>query len=279
MAIHLPFSPVSPTRERSSRAVRAGGRQRVAGFLAALLFEALIVLALLTIGSRALEEPSEPTVPMQSFDLLEPASEAEARPAQPREARPSEQRPVTVQTPTDQSPAPATVTPQPVPIRPVPDPILPIIPMTRKDMTASDLARRPAGPPAPAARVAGPAAPPGAPDTQVVEGSGPNGERLYAASWYREPSEGELRGYLSTAQGPGWATIACRTVPDYRIEDCVAVGEYPQGSQIARAALAAAWQFRVRPPRIGGQSQVGEWVRIRIEYGTRRRNSWEKVQG
>ncbi|MBL0916210.1 MAG: hypothetical protein IBJ13_12080, partial [Sphingopyxis sp.] len=102
-------------------------------------------------------------------------------------------------------------------------------------------------------------------------GTAPNGEPLYAAAWYREPSDGELRGYLSTASGPGWGLIACRTVADFRVEDCVGLDEYPSGSQITRAVLAAAWQFRVRPPRIGGQSQVGAWVRIRIDYGTGRR--------
>lgn len=107
-------------------------------------------------------------------------------------------------------------------------------------------------------------------DTEQV-GTAPNGEPLYAAAWYREPSNDELRGYLSTASGPGWGLIACRTAPDYRVEDCVGLDEYPSGSQINRAVLAAAWQFRVRPPRRGGQLLVGSWVRIRIDYGTRRR--------
>ncbi|MEQ8310831.1 MAG: hypothetical protein RIA72_09050 [Sphingopyxis sp.] len=102
-------------------------------------------------------------------------------------------------------------------------------------------------------------------------GTAPNGEPLYAAAWYREPTDGELRGYLSTADGPGWGLIACRTAPDYRVEDCVGLDEYPNGSQIARATLAAAWQFRVRPPRLGGKPMVGAWVRIRIDYGMRGR--------
>jgi protein TonB len=75
-----------------------------------------------------------------------------------------------------------------------------------------------------------------------------------------------LRGYLSTATSPGWGLIACRTAPDYRVEDCVGLDEYPQGSRITRAVLAAAWEFRVRPARLGGQPQIGSWVRIRIDY-------------
>ncbi len=118
-------------------------------------------------------------------------------------------------------------------------------------------------------------------DTERV-GTAPNGEPLYAAAWYREPSDGELRGYLSTADGPGWGLIACRTAPDFRVEDCVGLDEYPNGSQIMRAVLAAAWQFRVRPPRLGGKPMVGAWVRIRIDYGVRRRKagwSGERVRG
>ena len=101
-------------------------------------------------------------------------------------------------------------------------------------------------------------------DTKRV-GTASNGQPLYGARWVREPYDNELAGYLSTATGPGWGLIECRTVPGNRVEDCVALGEYPDGSNYARAVLAAAWQFQVYPPRIGGKSQVGTWVRIRIE--------------
>jgi protein TonB len=102
-------------------------------------------------------------------------------------------------------------------------------------------------------------------------GTAPNGEPLYAAAWYREPRDDQLRAYLSTATGPGWGLIACRTAPDYRVEDCVPLEEYPHGSQINRAILAAAWEFKVRPPRLGGRALVGSWVRIRIDYDIKRR--------
>ncbi|HTM95217.1 MAG TPA: hypothetical protein VL100_05310, partial [Croceibacterium sp.] len=101
-----------------------------------------------------------------------------------------------------------------------------------------------------------------------VVGTAPNGQPLYAAQWYREPTDQELGGYLSTAQ-PGWGLIACKTAPEYRVEDCVLLDEYPDGSNIGRATLAASWQFKVRPPRKGNRYLVGEWVRIRITYQMR----------
>ena len=96
---------------------------------------------------------------------------------------------------------------------------------------------------------------------------GPGGARLYNAEWYREPSRAELAGYIPPGHGAGeWATIACRTVEKFHVEDCQELDESPRGSGMARALRQAAWQFLVRPPRVDGKSQVGTWVRIHFDF-------------
>jgi protein TonB len=99
-------------------------------------------------------------------------------------------------------------------------------------------------------------------------GTAPDGQPLYAAEWYREPTNTELAGYLpkTMPDGGGWGIIACKTAPRFRVTDCVELGQGPAGSHLAGAVRQAAWQFLVRPPRIGGKSLVGEWVRIRVDY-------------
>ena len=104
------------------------------------------------------------------------------------------------------------------------------------------------------------------PDTAVV-GVAPDGSKLYAAEWQREPTDRELGFYLSKARysGPGsYGLIACRTAPRFKVEDCKAIGETP-GSGLGYAVVEAAWQFRVKPPRVDGEYQVGTWVQIRID--------------
>ena len=88
---------------------------------------------------------------------------------------------------------------------------------------------------------------------------------MYTAAWHREDHDNGLPGYLQTADRPSWALIACRIMPEYWVDDCAGLGEYPDGSHIQRSVHAAAWQFRLRPPRVGGVTKYGEWVRIRSD--------------
>lgn len=106
-----------------------------------------------------------------------------------------------------------------------------------------------------------------------VGGTAPDGSRLYNAEWYREPRDAEINGYMRPGQNPGrWAEIACRTIADYHVDSCQELDESPRGSGMARVLRQAAWQFLVRPPRINGKSMVGEWVRIRYNFISRKRD-------
>lgn len=261
--------------------IRETLRHRAPALAAALGLEVLLVLLLLSVVPNL--SPRDPVdMAMDVFDVTTkdatvPASPAAATPDQP-DTTASDPSPAD-SAPPPPSPAPSIDLPTPPAAAPIENPApapIPWIELNREQMASADVARRTPAPATPAApgRSYGPQLPRGVAaaqsgDTPRVEGSGPNGEPLYAAAWYREPYDDELRGYLSTARGPGWGLIMCRTVADFRVADCVALGESPQGSNIARAVLAAAWQFRVRPPRIGGRTQVGEWVRIRIDYSNR----------
>lgn len=237
-----------------------GLRRRAAGIALALLLEVGLLLLLLTLGRSAMgDREAADSLTTVDFAPEPPAPDA---PPEPDEAA----APSALPRPQPQ-PQPDVPTP---PVPPPPPPAAVIAPQTQ-----------PAPPPAaeaPRIRAvvrgdqSGPAGPPNRPrsgDSERV-GTASNGEPLYAARWYREPYPEELRGYLSTAGGPGWALINCRTVASFRVEDCELVDEYPSGSQMGRAVLAAAWQFRVRPPQVGGRVMVGSWVRIRITYDLKR---------
>ena len=249
--------PATPFAER----FRTGAGRRTLGLGLTLLIEGLLLLVLLTLGVQQepeVEEVRTTVISIRADAVSEEAPEQRrSEPEQRTEARPETQRPLPGEPSPPQPAEPVAATPAAPPA---------IVPM--------DWQLRPANPLRQSARPAAPARPPYGPpdvrsaamrDTERV-GTAPNGEPLYAASWFREPDDAMLRAYLSGARGPGYGLIACRTAPDFRVEDCVALEEYPTGSNINRSVLAAAWEFRVRPPRRGGQVLVGSWVRIRITY-------------
>ena len=239
---------------------------RATGIVFALLAELVLVLALLTLGSGVqLTQPKTRSLVSINIEQEKKPIPKEFLKAAPGTSHQSIAAAQPVAGPVMPSPA------APVPV-PSPTPAFAIIPVSQNQLAAADIRNLPK--PGAITAVAGkgnygPARPGDSGDTKSV-GTAPNGQPLYAAAWYREPYDSELAGYLSTADGPGWALIACRTVPDFRVEDCVGLDEYPNGSNLERSVLAAAWQFRVRPPRLGGVQKYGEWVRIRIDYGIKR---------
>lgn len=256
----LTLHPASP----DANLLNIGAGRRTLAIGLAIVIAGLMLFLLLAFGVG--DQPEKTATPisvitLEAAEIPEDAPEPGPAASEKAETRPSPPAPVRNEPPPtlplpSQVTEPSPASPPPVAAERLPTPTTPTIGV-----------RPPNG------QVYGPpnrGGSPSAGDTARV-GTAPNGEPLYAAAWYREPSDDELRGFLSTASGPGWGLIACRTAPDYRVEDCVGLDEYPNGSQITRAVLAAAWQFRVRPPRLGGKPMVGAWVRIRIDYGIKRR--------
>ena len=257
----LQLSPVPATPYVKLLSIGAG--RRTFAISLAVLITGILLFMLLSFGPEPEPDNKEETVSVVSLKATEFAEETNS--PEPEQAK---ERPASPQPDEPLPPEPAEPRP-PRAVEPMPPPPLPMPAERPPSPAPPQNVVRPSG-----GRVYGPPDTGGpsrsSGDSEQV-GTAPNGEPLYAATWYREPSNDELRGYLSTASGPGWGLIACRTAPDYRVEDCVGLDEYPNGSQINRAALAAAWQFKVRPPRRGGQLLIGSWVRIRIDYGIKRR--------
>ncbi|MGI8705658.1 MAG: hypothetical protein ACR2JJ_07670 [Sphingomicrobium sp.] len=226
-------------------------RRRATGLALALAVNLLLLLALLTLGVFR-PEPDVPS-PGLTVNFLPDSTIAAARPKTADVVKPA--APVLPALPVRPPPAVS------LPARPViesaiePERPLAMIELSKHDYAAADIGKLPRA-----------SAGSGASANSEEVGRGPNGETLYAAEWARKPTAAELGGYLPKNAPDGWGLIACKTIPQNRVDDCIELGSHPRGSQLSRAVRQAAWQFRVRPPRRNGRSMVGEWVSIRIEY-------------
>ncbi len=250
----------------------ASQRRKLTSLGIALGIEALILLLLLTLGAQmAGRKDAKPAVTrFTAIELAAPpaaepppadAAEATDAPVTPTAPEPVPRPPFSLNPTASQQAAPPPPPEQPKPA-PSPTPHAPARPKSTigaKIDPSRNYGPVDSGNP----RMAG--------DSERV-GTMPNGEPLYAARWYREPTDSELAGYLSTAKPPGYGLIACKVVEGYYVEDCQLLSESPQGSMIGRSAMAASWQFRVRPARLGGREQFGTWVRIRIDYTVGKRS-------
>ncbi|GAA0274789.1 hypothetical protein GCM10009127_14200 [Alteraurantiacibacter aestuarii] len=241
--------------------------ERAVGMVLALVLEALLILLIVMMGRTGFQ-PAGSDSSIASFDVSQAAEQA---PAQEEQAatQPAVQVPATPseQTPDSQLPPPAPTLERALSVNPVGPPVVTLTPEEFASTDISNLPRR--RPDAPSGPAYGPPAPAANPADSQVVGTAPDGSPMYGARWYQEPTDQEMAGYLSTANPGSWALIACKTAPGWRVEDCVGLEEYPTGSNLQRAVLAAAWQFQVRPPRRGNASLVGSWVRIRITYDRR----------
>ena len=229
--------------------------RRAVGFVLALALNLLLILALLGIsGYRPVAIKDDGGTLIFDIARQDQAAAPQPKPEQQRRKQePQRERPTL--------PPPEIILPVKPTITPPPTDKLEMVELTKPELESTDqaMANRSAPTPAEGTGRGG--------DTAIV-GTGPRGETLYAAEWLREPTDQEMGFYLTPniVGAGGYGLIACKTYPRFRVDDCYAIESYPKTSQIARAALKATWQFKVRPPRKNGQPMIGEWVSIRIDY-------------
>ena len=232
--------------ESSSDWRRPSARQRAKAIGLTLAAELIFVLLLLGLVPSVVEKFEAPGQPI-TFDLAPPAPQAKAPERKAKAADASKA-------------APAKRPPIALPVPKVPLPKSPLVELSKEDFAAADISkfgsRSDSGEPSAAA---------------MGPGEGPGGARLFNAEWVVEPTHAELAGYMPNGAEPGSsAEIACKTIENYRVENCRLLSESPMGSGLAQAMRQAAWQFKVRPPRIDGKPLIGAWVRIHFDFGKKR---------
>lgn len=208
-----------------------------------LLAELLFLLMLLGLGPASWSDRKDKAKPTEVTFLPEEAAPVHEQAAPEAAAR------------TVPKPKPITIVP---PIPPTPLAKSPYLKLSHEDYAAADISKL------------GSAGGHGSAThgtSSASVGVGPGGATLYQAEWFRRPTDAELNGYMTKSVDPGsWAEVACKTIPDNRVENCQALDESPPGSGLARAIRQAGWQFRIRPPRVDGKPLVGTWVLVHIDF-------------
>ena len=231
--------------------------RRGAAIVLALIIHALLILMLLRLAPMVQRRVDVPPRPISFQMLPEPQvrgeKEKSKKPsggAAPRAAAAAKPKaPVVDITPPDL----------------VPEPKLNMIILTKEEYAASDLAKL--GTRNKGGGAAGTAGVGTGRGSTYGPGEGPGGMQLVDADWYRRPTDAELSTYMPPGmRTTGYGLVACQTAEDNQVENCRELGESPPGSKLARAVRLAAWQFRVRAPKVNGRPQIGAWVRIRIDY-------------
>ena len=251
----------------SSIETRGSTRRRSAAFVLTVIAHILIILLLLRLAPPSVVKPEERRDPV-TFQL---APDQATPTPEKRTPSPTKQKRASGGSPQRAAPrvASAQAPPAPPTSPPPPPPIKMLGGMEMFD--AADISKMPSHPDDQLAGGDGGSGSGKGKDSGSVygPGEGPGGERLYKVEWYRRPTDAELNGYLKSPPPPNsWARIACRMIENYQVENCRALSESPVGSGLARAMRQAAWQFRVRPPRVGGKQILGGWVEIDIQFNS-----------
>ena len=246
--------------QQSSYSNHASFRSRLTSFLLALAIVALVVFMLIELGIV-------PSIKLEKNDLITVTTLGGSKNAKVKTVSVKRGAKKASTTATKTTTAPKVVTPPPK----VPPPPIPwnVIPLTKDEFAQSDISTKPARA---ATQAPGDDGSNGNDDkdsgSTYGPGEGPGGERLYNAEWFIRPTDAEMAFYMPKSGPPeGYGDVACRTIPNFRVEDCHELGETP-GSGFARAVRQAAWQFRIRPPRKGGVPMIGAWVRIHYTFET-----------
>lgn len=247
--------------QQSSYSNHASFRSRLTSFVIALAAAALVVLMLIELGVV-------PSVKLDQKDLITVTTLGGSKTAEVKTVTVKRSSKSASAKTTKAVKTPTVVTPPPK----VPPPPIPwnVIPLTKDEFAQSDISTKPTRA---ATQAPGDDGSNGNDDSKdsgstYGPGAGPGGEHLYNAEWYTRPTDAQMAFYMPKSGPPeGYGDVACRTIPDFRVENCQELGETP-GSGFARAVRQAAWQFRVRPPRIGGKPMIGAWVRIHYTFTT-----------